>query len=111
MPLIPELRKRFNDEFTQQRYERLLMLMEERCGTRVEYRMAETPVFLPLELLEGMAREGAELTRDLIGNAEYLAAAEIDGKSHGQHSPSVSTPDGGKATCRSPDGGLRMTSV
>jgi len=75
MPLIPELRKRFNDAFTQQRYERLLMLMEERCGTRVEYRMAETPVFLPLELLEGMAREGAELTRDLIGNAEYLAAA------------------------------------
>jgi hypothetical protein len=75
MTLIPELRRRFNYEFTQEQYESLLRLMEDRCGTRVEYRIAETPVFLPLELLEGMASEGAELTRTLMGNAAYLAAA------------------------------------
>jgi hypothetical protein len=49
--------------------------MEERCGTRVEYRIAETPVFLPLGLLEEMAAEGAQLTRSLMANAAYLAAA------------------------------------
>jgi hypothetical protein len=75
MTLIPELRRRFNYEFTQERYVSLLKLMEERCGTLVEYRIAETPVFLPLELLEEMAAEGVELTRGLMGNAAYLAAA------------------------------------
>jgi len=73
--LIPELRSRFNYEFTQERYESLLRRMEDRCGTRVEYRIAETPVFLPQELLEEMAMEGAELTRSLLKNAAYLAAA------------------------------------
>jgi hypothetical protein len=75
MTLIPELRSRFNYEFTQERYESLLRRMEDRCGTRVEYRIAETPVFLPQELLEEMAMEGAELTRSLLKNAAYLAAA------------------------------------
>jgi hypothetical protein len=73
--LIPELRRRFNEGFTPTRYASLLGLLEERCGTRVEYRIAETPVFLPLALLEGMAAEGVELTRSLLGNAAYLAAA------------------------------------
>jgi hypothetical protein len=73
--LIPELRRRFNDGFTPARYASVLKLLEERCGARVEYRVAETPVFLPLALLEGMAAEGNELTRSLLGNAAYLAAA------------------------------------
>jgi len=60
--LIPELRSRFNYEFTPEQYETLLRLLEDRCGTRVEYRIAETPVFLPQELLADMATEGAELT-------------------------------------------------
>ena len=45
------------------------------------------------------------------GEAQDLTAAEIDGKSHGQHSDSVSTSGGRKATCRSPYGGLCVTSV
>ncbi|GGX32575.1 hypothetical protein GCM10010383_73610 [Streptomyces lomondensis] len=40
------------------------------------------------------------------GQTEYLAAAEIDGESHGQHSGSVSTWGGGKLT-RCPPGGDR----
>jgi hypothetical protein len=75
MTLIPELRSRFNYEFTPEQYETLLRLLEDRCGTRVEYRIAETPVFLPQELLADMATEGAELTRSLLENAAYLAAA------------------------------------
>jgi hypothetical protein len=73
--LIPELRRQFNEGFTPDRYANLLQLAEERCGTRVEYRIAETPVFLPLPLLEQMAASGAELTRTLLGNAACLAAA------------------------------------
>ena len=73
--MIPELRRRFNQGFSQERYARLLSLLEQRCGTRVEYRIAETPVFLPQALLEEMAAAGAELTHRLMGNPAYLAAA------------------------------------
>ncbi len=41
----------------------------------MEYRIAETPVFLPLPLLEEMAAAGVELTQGLLGNAACLAAA------------------------------------
>src|SRR6266568_4629792 len=51
------------------------MRLRERCGTRVEFRVAETPIFVPASLLEAMAREGADLTADLISNGEYLDAA------------------------------------
>jgi hypothetical protein len=73
--LIPELRRQFNEGFTPEGYATLLQLAEERCGTRVEYRIAETPVFLPLPLLEEMGAAGAELTRALLGNAACLEAA------------------------------------
>jgi hypothetical protein len=75
--LIPELRRRFNEGFTPERYASLLALAEERCGTRVEYRIAETPVFLPLPLLEEMAAAGGELTRLLMGHPACLAAARL----------------------------------
>jgi hypothetical protein len=73
--LLPDLRRQFNEGFTAEQYAALLRLMEERCGARVEYRIAETPVFLPSELLEEMAEAGTELTKRLLANPEYLAAA------------------------------------
>jgi hypothetical protein len=73
--LIPELRTRFNQGFTPQRYAVLQALLRERCGTNVEFRISETPIFVPRALLDEMAAAGAELTHSLIGNATYLAAA------------------------------------
>ena len=73
--MIPELRRSFNARFTTDRYISLLDAVERRCGTRVEYRIAETPVFLPAALLSEMARAGAELAESLIGNPGYLMAA------------------------------------
>ena len=73
--MIPELRRRFNRQFSPDRYTALLTLVDGRCGTHVEYRVAETPVFLPLALLDEMAAAGAELTNRLIANPACLAAA------------------------------------
>ena len=73
--MIPELRRKFNSGFTAEGYCSVLRLVEERCGVRVEYRIAESPVFLPLALLEEMAEGGAKLTRELLGNSDYLRAA------------------------------------
>jgi hypothetical protein len=73
--LISELRARFNEGFKPEDYDSLLAILEQRCGSRVEYRVAETPVFMPLALLEEMAAAGAELTHGLMRTPGYLAAA------------------------------------
>jgi hypothetical protein len=73
--LIPTLRQEFNAKYTPEGYASLLRLIQERCEVRVDFRVAETPVFLPLALLEQMAQEGARLAGALIGNRPYLEAA------------------------------------
>ncbi len=73
--MIPALRSDFNGRFTPNQYASLLALLEERCGLRVEFRIAETPIFLPEALLNEMAADGAELARALMANAAYLGAA------------------------------------
>jgi hypothetical protein len=73
--LIHELRARFNHAFHPAKYAALLRLVEQRCGARAEFRVAETPVFVMQSLLDGMAAAGAELALELMGNASYLDAA------------------------------------
>jgi hypothetical protein len=73
--LISELRTQFNKGFLPEKYAKLRLLVEEGCGAPVDYRIAETPVFLPLDVLNEMAKAGAELTRNLMENAACLAAA------------------------------------
>ena len=72
--MIPSLRKRFNERFTSEKYQTFLRRMAERCGVPVEFRMAETPLFLPKALLQQMAQFGAELIRQLE-TPEYQAAS------------------------------------
>ena len=73
--MIPELRAQFNQKFTAAGYAALLALLEQRCGSRIEYRVAETPVFVQLGLLDRMAVAGADLARILMNNATYLHEA------------------------------------
>jgi hypothetical protein len=72
--LIPSLRKQFNQQFTPPKYQAFLKRMAERCGAPVEFRVAETPCFLPEALLEQMAQYGAELIHQLE-TPEYRAAS------------------------------------
>jgi hypothetical protein len=73
--LIPDLRAGFNRRSAAADYASPLKLLERRCGTGIEYRVAESPVPMPLSLLDELAAEGAELTRILLGNPAYLTAA------------------------------------
>jgi hypothetical protein len=73
--LIPELRTPFNQQFLPANYHAFLALLERRCGSRVEFRVAETPIFVPVALLDEMSAAGAELARALMGDEAYLAAA------------------------------------
>ncbi|MGA7857166.1 MAG: hypothetical protein WCA11_04535, partial [Terracidiphilus sp.] len=73
--MISELRKRFNQDFSVEKYAQLLALLERLCQTRIEFRIAETPIFVPPSLLNGMATEGAALAQALITDKTYLASA------------------------------------
>ena len=73
--MIPELRAHFNRSFTAGRYAFLLDWLEEHSGVKVEFRVAETPIFVPRTLLEEMGKAGAELAGDLLGRPAYLDAA------------------------------------
>jgi len=73
--MIASLRARFNQSFAPGNYASLLDALQRSSGVRTEFRVAETPVFLSLTLLNSMAEAGVELTRRLIGDREYLAAA------------------------------------
>lgn len=68
--MIPAYRKQYNESFTPEKYQAFLQLMNERCGTEVGFRIAETPCFFPKPLLDQMCQYGSELIRQL-GTLEY----------------------------------------
>jgi hypothetical protein len=74
--MIEPYRGDFNARFTDAKYAELLRKLELRTGTPIEFRVAETPCFFAPELMERMVRAGIELTEQLLGNAEYMAASQ-----------------------------------
>src|SRR5437868_9115739 len=72
--MVPEYRRRFNQQYTPEKYQRFLGLLDG-CGTHVKFRNCETPCFLPRALFDRMERAGAELIRQLM-TPEYLARSE-----------------------------------
>jgi hypothetical protein len=73
--VIPQLRSQFNREYSPDKYATLLARLEERCGSKVNFRVAETPIFMEKSLLDQMADVGAELASRLIGDPPYIEAA------------------------------------
>ncbi len=55
-PMIPSLRKQFNDSFTPEKYQAFLRRVDELCGTHVSFRLSETPCFFPKALI-GISHE------------------------------------------------------
>lgn len=72
--MIPHLRAQFNANFTEEKYQTLLQLLETATGTQIEFRTCETPVFMPPELLREMVQAAHEIIAQLL-TPEYLAAS------------------------------------
>jgi hypothetical protein len=72
--MIPPLRERFNAAFTPAKYASFLSRLEAEAGAPIPFRNCETPCFFPTPLIDAMARDGAELIRQLTA-AEYLQIA------------------------------------
>jgi len=73
--LIPDLRAAFNAGYQPEQYRDLLTSLDLRSGTKIEFRVAETPVFLPKSMLDEIAQAGADLTFRLLDWPQYLASA------------------------------------
>ena len=66
---------RFNQNYRPEQYARLLERLADRTGAAPGFRVAETPCFLPVELLHRCAAVGAELTLRLVEDQSYLEQA------------------------------------
>lgn len=73
--MIPRLRQEFNAKWTPNGYRQFLQILEARCHAPLGFRICETPIFLPVGLVEKMARYGQELYRQIQGNRRYHEAA------------------------------------
>lgn len=73
--MIADRRRSFLSVYSPERYSNLLRRLQDRCGVPVEFRVAETPVFLPRTLLDAMAQSGVEMTRTLLNDAAYIDQA------------------------------------
>jgi hypothetical protein len=107
--MIPELRRRFNERFTEAQYTRFRGELERRVRARIEFRPAETPVFLPAAMVREMADAGAAMTHQLVNDLEYqrLADARIPERfrvANCDAHPNFMTAD--FALVRGADGGL-----
>lgn len=75
--MIPELRQRFNERWSPEKYQSLLRNVTARAGTGVPFRCSETPVFLPRDLLTKTIRYGRELYEQLASDSDYRAASDL----------------------------------
>ena len=77
--MIPRLRAEFNKHFTDEKYRLFLRRLDALCGCHVEFRVSETPLFIPSALMQAMEQAGKEIIVQLVENEEYqrLATAMI----------------------------------
>jgi hypothetical protein len=73
--VIASFRRDFNRRYHPGLYDKLRASLDAAAGVRIDFRVAETPGFFPLELMEHAAAIGAELTYKLVNDPDYLRAS------------------------------------
>jgi hypothetical protein len=68
--MVPALRKRFNERFTTAKYEAFLGQMEAAYPGQLDFRIAETPLFIPKTFTRQML-DACEHIIDVIISPEY----------------------------------------
>lgn len=73
--MIPELRRSFNDSFSEHSWQLFLERLNRRFGVPITFRVNPTPLFVPAELQRTCEEASVEFTRRLH-TPEYLAASD-----------------------------------
>jgi len=72
--MIPELRRVYNAAYTDGKYQEYRRRLEAAAGGPIEFRVAETPVFLPPDLRDAMVQATSEVI-ELLMAPEHLQAS------------------------------------
>jgi hypothetical protein len=75
--MIPALREEFNRNFTPAKYQDLLQSLDKISETHIQYRVSETPCFVPKALVEQMSEYGRDLTLQLVNNPNYRKLSDV----------------------------------
>jgi hypothetical protein len=59
--MIPELRARYNEAFSTARYQQMLGQIEEQLPGQLDFRLAETPIFVPAALRDKLIQAGESI--------------------------------------------------
>ena len=73
--MIPELREQFNRAFTREKYREFLADLDSRHPGKIDFRVAETPIFVPRDFTDRMI-SGCESVVDLILQPDFRALTD-----------------------------------
>jgi len=73
--MIPAIRKAYNQAFTEERYNEFLHFLNSRYDYEIEFRIAETPVFIPKELKHRLFQACDEII-DVITQPDFKALTD-----------------------------------
>lgn len=74
--MVPHLRAYYNKNFTEDKYRLFLKRLDAVCGTHIEFRVSETPFFIPTELMGAMVEAATAIVRQLVESPSYRKAAD-----------------------------------
>ncbi len=63
--MIPELRKKYNADFSQKKYENFIKSLNKYKSYPLEFRISETPLFLSNELMEKIIKAAEEIVEQI----------------------------------------------
>lgn len=72
--MVPHLRDDFNRRFSAENYQKFLRELDEAAGAHVNFRVCETPVFMPAEVRLHLQQAALELAQQ-VSRPEYLRAS------------------------------------
>jgi len=64
--MVPHLRRAFNAAFTEERYQEYYRRLCEASRSKIEFRVAESPIFLPREFRDEMVQSGKDIIGQLL---------------------------------------------
>ncbi len=73
--MVPHLRAYYNKNFSEQKYRLFLKRLDAICGMHIEFRVSETPVFIPSTLMQAMVEAGRDIILQLVNNPDYHVKA------------------------------------
>ncbi len=91
--MIPELRKSFNQSWTEAAYRELVARLEARTGATLGFPISETPCFFPRPLMDELSATGLELVTQVLDNpaARAAALAAVPARFHGPNAEAQPT--------------------